>query len=145
MEVKKGYYVYDMGMYPRKLYVCPNGAACAKDIANAFHRVSGASLDSEKMFPRESTVAATTMHEVERNTDKAVGAMVAFYDAKQMTGRMICHEGFHVMDGVMWALGIERDEDANNEHLAYLLDWIYARMEDARKGVGEFIEFKSDE
>ena len=51
-----------------------------------------------------------------------------------MTPCNMAHEAAHVLDSFMDVLGLERGENASNEHLSYLLGWIVKCMDEVKKG-----------
>ena len=51
-----------------------------------------------------------------------------------MTPCNMAHEAAHVLDSFMNALGLERGENASNEHLSYLLGWIVGCMDAVKRG-----------
>lgn len=73
------------------------------------------------------------------------GNLVVFPKKRDMTMKNICHEAFHVLSSINDVCGLERLYNGRNEHQAYLMGWICDCINQARLGVGDFIEIKENE
>lgn len=71
-----------------------------------------------------------------------LGNLVVFPKKRDMTMKIICHEAFHVLSSIYDVCGLERLHNGKNEHEAYLMGWICDCINNARLGVGDFVEIK---
>lgn len=71
--------------------------------------------------------------------------LVVFPGKKDMTIKNICHEAYHVLSSINDACDLERMYNGRNEHQAYLMGWICNCINNARLGVGDFVEIKDKE
>ena len=76
---------------------------------------------------------------------KYFGNLVVFPKKSDMTLKNICHEAYHVLSAINDACDLERMYNGRNEHQAYLMGWICDCINNARLGVGDFIEIKDKE
>lgn len=74
-----------------------------------------------------------------------LGNLVVFPKKRDMTMKNICHEAFHVLSSINDVCGLERLYNGRNEHQAYLMGWICDCINQARLGVGDFVEIKDKE
>lgn len=112
---KKGYYEYENGIYPLKLWV-----HIGKDLKEL--------IDScfDKCKAPDSDYG---------------GVLVSFQCRKSMSMNYCCHEASHACDAVEDAIGMEH----GGEPSAYLMGWIASCINKACLGIGDFIEIKDKE
>ena len=122
----KGYCVFSNGIYPRRLYVAVG--LSEDDVNRMFISERGMlTLDWEGSD-------AATFDEIRDRDTLTYGSLVVFRSKGEMTPGTMAHEAVHVLDSFMDVLGLERGENASNEHLSYLLGWIVACMDEVKKG-----------
>lgn len=130
--MRKGYYRFHNGIYPRRLYV-----AVGVDegyVNEAFFSDRGRlSIDWEGSD-------ALTFDEIKERSSGEYGSLVVFRSKREMTAKVMAHEAVHVIDSFMDVLGIERAENGTNEHLSYLMGWIVGCMDDVRGGKAEIVK-----
>ena len=122
----KGYCVFSNGIYPRRLYVA---VGLSED-------------DVNRMFISERGMLtldwggsdAAMFDEIKERATLYYGSLVVFRSKGEMTPGTMAHEAVHVLGSFMDVLGLEREENASNEHLSYLLGWIVACMDEVKKG-----------
>ena len=128
MKKKKGYYEYDPVIYPRKLWV--HIGYDLKELApKAFYNVV---IDENKDY------RGVEYGEVVRKSDDKYGILVSFPKRKDMTMDICVHEASHVCDDLEKATGLEH----GGESSAYLIGWIASCINNARLGIGDFVEVK---
>ena len=128
--MKKGYYEYENGIYPQRLWV-HIGRDLVKLIESCFNGCEAPDAD----------YGGVTYSNVTRKSDGKYGVLVSFPSVKDMTMEFCCHEASHVCDWIENAIGMEHDGEAS----AYLMGWIASCINKARLGVGDFIEIKDKE
>ena len=122
----KGYCVFSNGIYPRRLYVAVG--LSEDDVNRMFISERGMlTLDWEGSD-------AATFDEIKERATLYYGSLVVFRSKGEMTPGTMAHEAVHVMESYMDALGLERGENASNEHLSYLLGWIVGCMDAVKRG-----------
>ena len=122
----KGYCVFSNGIYPRRLYVAVG--LSEDDVNRMFISERGMlTLDWEGFD-------AATFDEIRERATLDYGSLVVFHSKNEMTPCNMAHEAAHVLDSFMDVLGLERGENASNEHLSYLLGWIVKCMDEVKKG-----------
>ena len=122
----KGYCAFSNGIYPRRLYVA---VGLSEDDVNRMF-ISGRGMLT---LDWEGSDAAT-FDEIKERATLYYGSLVVFRSKGEMTPGTMAHEAVHVLDSFMDVLGLERGENASNEHLSYLLGWIVACMDEVKKG-----------
>lgn len=122
----KGYCVFSNGIYPRRLHVA---VGLSEDDVNRMF-ISGRGMLT---LDWEGSDAAT-FDEIKERATLYYGSLVVFRSKGEMTPGTMAHEAAHVLDSFMDVLGLEREENASNEHLSYLLGWIVACMDEVKKG-----------
>ena len=122
----KGYCAFSNGSYPRRLYVA---VGLSEDDVNRMF-ISGRGMLT---LDWEGSDAAT-FDEIKERATLYYGSLVVFRSKGEMTPGTMAHEAVHVLDSFMDVLGLERGENASNEHLSYLLGWIVACMDEVKKG-----------
>ena len=128
MNKKKGYYEYDPVIYPRKLWV--HIGDDFKELApKAFCNIV---VDENKDY------YGVEYGEVIRKSDDKYGILVSFPKRKDMTMDICVHEASHVCDDLEKATGLEH----GGESSAYLIGWIASCINNARLGIGDFVEVK---
>ena len=128
--MKKGYYEYENGIYPRKLWV---------HIGKDLPELIDAEFDECK--PPNDGYVGVAYDRVRRRSDNRYGILVSFISVKEMTMSVCCHEASHACDGIENAIGMEHGGEAS----AYLMGWIASCINKARLGIGDFIEIENDE
>lgn len=130
-----GYYEYDPGLYPRMLWVAiglkPENLECVfKDEKGKPLRFDFAQAD------------AVTYAEVRKCSDNKIGELVVFDNlaTARLVG-VVSHEASHVCDAIEEAIGMEHGGEAS----AYLIEWIASCINNARLGIGDFVEIKDKE
>jgi hypothetical protein len=129
--MKKGYYVFDPVIYPRKLYVM---IGQTQETANKLFRLNG----SDETIKMEKTDVGKAYSEVATIRGNWVGALLLFGSKASMSASVIAHEASHACDFIEDAIGMEHGDEAS----AYLIGWIVKCVDEARKGKGEFVELK---
>ena len=123
-----GYFEYDPVIYPRKLWV--HIGYDLKELApKAFYNVV---IDENKDY------RGVEYGEVVRKSDDKYGILVSFPNRKYMTMDVCAHEASHVCDDLEKATGLEH----GGESSAYLIGWIASCINNARLGIGDFVEVK---
>lgn len=123
-----GYFEYDPVIYPRKLWV--HIGYDLKELApKAFYNVV---IDENKDY------RGVEYGEVVRKSDDKYGILVSFPKRKDMTMDICVHEASHVCDDLEKATGLEH----GGESSAYLIGWIASCINNARLGIGDFVEVK---
>ena len=123
-----GYFEYDPVIYPRKLWV--HIGYDLKELApKAFYNVV---IDENKDY------RGVEYGEVIRKSDDKYGILVSFPKRKDMTMDICVHEASHVCDDLEKATGLEH----GGESSAYLIGWIASCINNARLGIGDFVEVK---
>ena len=123
-----GYFEYDPVIYPRKLWV--HIGYDLKELApKAFYNVV---IDENKDY------RGVEYGEVVRKSDDKYGILVSFPKRKDMTMDICVHEASHVCDDLEKATGLEH----GGESSAYLMGWIASCINNARLGIGDFVEVK---
>ena len=122
----KGYYPFRNGIYPRLLFVA---VGLSEDDANGMF-----SSERGRLSLDWDGVAAATFAEIRERATLDYGSLVVFRSKNEMTPCNMAHEAAHVLDSFMNALGLERVENASNEHLSYLLGWIVGCMDAVKRG-----------
>ena len=122
----KGYYPFRNGIYPRLLFVA---VGLSEDDANGMF-----SSERGRLSLDWDGVAAATFAEIRERATLDYGSLVVFRSKNEMTPCNMAHEAVHVLDSFMNALGLERGENASNEHLSYLLGWIVGCMDAVKRG-----------
>lgn len=125
--MKKGYYEYENGIYPRTLWV-HIGKDLTKLIETCF----------DGCEPPNADYGGVTYCNAVRKGDDRYGVLVSFQSTKDMTMNYCCHEASHVCDGIEDAIGMEHGGEAS----AYLIGWIASCINNARLNIGNFIEIK---
>lgn len=125
MRKGKGYYEYDCGIYPRKLWV--HIGYDLKDVISAcFEGVEP---------PGKEDYNGVSYDEATRKTDRLLGVLVSFHARKDMTMDIIAHESSHVVDAIEAAMGITHGDEPS----AYLFGWVASCINKARMGIGDYI------
>ena len=127
---KKGYYEYSNGIYPRKLWV---------HIGKDLNKVIGSCFD--KCDAPDSDYCGLTYADAVRKSDRECGVLVSFQFSKDMSMDYCCHEASHACDAIEDAIGMEH----GGEPSAYLIGWIASCINNARLGIGDFVELKDKE
>ena len=127
---KKGYYEYSNGIYPRKLWV-----HIGKDLSEV--------IDScfDKCDAPDSDYGGLTYTDAVRKSDRKCGVLVSFQCSKDMSMDYCCHEASHACDAIEDAIGMKH----GGESSAYLIGWIASCINNARFGIGYFVELKDNE
>lgn len=100
--MKKGYYEYENGIYPRKLWV-HIGRDLNKLIETCFDGCEAPDAD----------YGGVTYSNAVRKSDSKYGVLVSFPSTKDMTMKNCCHEASHVCDGIEEAIGMEHGDEAS--------------------------------
>lgn len=123
-----GYFEYDPVIYPRKLWV--HIGDDFKELAQkAFCNIV---IDEDKDY------YGAEYGEVIRKSDDKYGILVSFHNRKDMTMDICAHEASHVCDDLEKATGLEHCGESS----AYLIGWIASCINNARLGIGDFVEVK---
>lgn len=93
----------------------------------------------------EGNYGGMVYNECMSKAGKYFGNLVVFPKKNDMTMKNICHEAFHVLSSINDACDLERMYNGRNEHQAYLMGWIGNCINNARLGIGDFIEIKDEE
>lgn len=127
---KKGYYEYENGIYPFKLWV---------HVGNDLEELINSCFDGCEVPDRE--YGGITYDNAFRKSDNRRGVLVSFHCQKDMSMNYCCHEASHVCDAIEDVIGMDHGGEAS----AYLMGWIASCINKARLGVGDFIEIKDKE
>lgn len=127
---KKGYYEYGNGIYPLKLWV-----HIGKDLKEL--------IDScfDKCNAPDSDYGGVTYSDAVRKSDRRRGVLVSFPCQKVMSMNYCCHEASHVCDAIEEHIDLEH----GGEPSAYLMGWIASCINNARLGIGDFVEIVDKE
>ena len=109
---------YKMDVYPRTLYVAIN-----ESDESILKFLNG--NDGDTICPMEESSNAYEMS-VSDGTDG--GALVRFRDLSKVTQGIVAHESFHAAMSFCDYLGINFDMKENNEHVAYIIQWIVNKV-----------------
>ena len=140
---KKGYYEYTPQIYPRKLWVMYNTSE--EEIDKCFTNMKGEPLVHNIEPMSEGNYGGMVYDECMSKSGKYFGNLVVFPKKSDMTMKNICHEAYHVLSAINDACDLERMFNGRNEHQAYLMGWICDCINNARLGVGDFVEIKDKE
>lgn len=128
---KKGYYEYGNGIYPLKLWV-----HIGKDLKEL--------IDYTVLTSARLPILITggvTYSDAVRKSDRRRGVLVSFPCQKVMSMNYCCHEASHVCDAIEEYTDLEH----GGEPSAYLMGWIASCINNARLGIGDFVELKDKE
>ena len=127
-----GYYEYDPGLYPRRLWVAVG--LRPEDLEGVFKSEKGKPVDFDLCVAE-----AVTCFEVRRCSDNKIGELVVFdnHATMRLVG-IVSHEASHVCDAIEEAICMEHGGEAS----AYLIEWIASCINNARLGIGDFVELK---
>ena len=125
MKKKKGYYEYENGIYPLKLWV-----HIGKDLKEL--------IDScfDKCNAPDSDYGGVTYSDAVRKSDNRRGVLVSFQCSKDMSMDYCCNEASHACDAIEDAIGMEHGDEPS----AYLTGWIASCIHKTRLGIGAFAE-----
>lgn len=126
---KKGYYEYENGIYPQKLWV---------HIGNDLPELIDAEFDGCE--PPRNGYVGIAYDEAIRKNDDIYGILVSFKSTKIMTMSVCCHEASHACDAIESGIDMEH----GGEPSAYLMGWVASCINKARLGIGDFIELKHE-
>ena len=84
---------------------------------------------------------AITYDEVREKANKKLCSFINFASKNSMRMGVCCHEASHACDAIEDAIGIEH----GGEPSAYLIGWIASCINNARLGIGDFVEIKDKE
>lgn len=122
----KNMYKYDMGIFPRRLYICYKPDL--EEFANTFYGVNPDENGIIDITPsyldqryRGSTIidcAGVAMRE-----DDELGVMMTVWEPSQVTPSSIAHEAAHFAFYLCEDLGIEATNFRNSEAFAYIVGW----------------------
>lgn len=124
---KRGYYEYENGIYPRKLWV---------HIGRDLEELIEAEFDGCEAPDKE--YGGVTYDNIVKKRDGTYGILVSFQSIKDMAVSNCCHEASHACDAIEDVIGMEHGGEAS----AYLIGWISACINNARLGIGDFIEIE---
>lgn len=82
-----------------------------------------------------------TYSDAVRKSDRRRGVLVSFPCQKVMSMNYCCHEASHVCDAIEEYTDLEH----GGEPSAYLMGWIASCINNARLGIGDFVELKDKE
>ena len=68
------------------------------------------------------------------------GNLVVFPKRRDMALKNISHEALHTLLSICDVCGLDVVYKGRNEHLTYLMGWICDCIDNARLGIGDFIE-----
>ena len=125
--MKKGYYEYSNGIYPRKLWV-----HIGKDISEVIYSCF------DKCDAPDSDYVGLTYADAVRKSDRKCGVLVSFQCSKDMSMDYCCHEASHACDSIEDSIGMNH----GGEPSAYLIGWIASCINKARLVIGDFVELK---
>ena len=125
--MKKGYYEYENGIYPQRLWV-----HIGKDLPELID------AEFDECEPPNDGYVGVAYDRVRRRSDNRYGILVSFISVKEMTMSVCCHEASHACDGIENAIGMDHGGEAS----AYLMGWIASCINKARLKIGDFIEIK---
>lgn len=131
---KKGYYKYDPVIYPRQL--CVAIGMSQEDANKCFEGRNGEVLAVDFFNSN-----AITYDNVRKKVDKKFCSFINFASKDSMRMGVCCHEASHACDAIEDAIGMEH----GGEPSAYLIGWIASCINNARLGIGDFVELKDNE
>ena len=139
MKKKKGFYEYTTH-YPRRLWVMYDTSE--EEIDKCFTDKEGNPLDHGDVPMSKGNYGGVTYNECMSKAGKYFGNLVVFPKKRDMTMKNICHEGLHTLLSIYDVCGLELVHNGRNEHLTYLMGWICDCIDNARLGIGDFVEIK---
>ena len=127
-----GYYEYDPGLYPRMLWVAIG--LKPENLEGVFNDEKGKHVRFDFAL-----ADAVTYPEVRKCSNNKIGELVVFDNlaTARLVG-VVSHEASHVCDAIEEAIGMEHGGEAS----AYLIEWIASCINNARLGIGDFVELK---
>lgn len=127
-----GYYEYDPGLYPRMLWVAIG--LKPENLEGVFNDEKGKHVRFDFAL-----ADAVTYPEVRKCSNNKIGELVVFdnHATARLVG-VVSHEASHVCDAIEEAIGMEHGGEAS----AYLIEWIASCINNARLGIGDFVELK---
>ena len=127
-----GYYEYDPGLYPRMLWVAIGMKP--ENLEGVFEDEKGKNVRFDFAM-----ADAVTYTEVRKCSNNKIGELVVFdnHATARLVG-VVSHEASHVCDAIEEAIGMEHGGEAS----AYLIEWIASCINNARLGIGDFVELK---
>ena len=127
---KKGYYEYENGIYPQRLWV-----HIGKDLPELIN------AEFDGCNPPNDGYDGVSYDKAIRKRDDRYGILVSFKSTKVMTMRVCCHEASHACDAIENGIDMEHGDEPS----AYLIGWIASCINKARLGIGDFVELKDKE
>lgn len=109
---------YTMDIYPRTLYV-----AIDESDENIIKFLNGNTGDT--IYPMAESSNA---YEMRVSDGKDGGSLVRFKDISKVTQGIVAHESFHAVMSFCDYLGINFDMKENNEHVAYMIQWVVNKI-----------------
>ena len=127
-----GYYEYDPGLYPRMLWVAIGRKP--ENLEGVFEDEKGKTVRFDFAL-----ADAVTYPEERKCSNNKIGELVVFdnHATARLVG-VVSHEASHVCDAIEEAIGMEHGGEAS----AYLIEWIASCINNARLGIGYFVELK---
>ena len=107
-----------MDVFPRALYVAIQETD--EDILNFLKGNKGDAIP-----PMEDDSNA---YELRVSDGADGGSLIRFKDASRVTQGIVAHEAFHAVMSFCDYLGINFDMKDNNEHVAYMIQWVVNKV-----------------
>ena len=143
MIKKKGYFEYNPQIYPRRLWVMYDTSE--EEIDKCFTDKYGNPLDHGDEPMSNGSYGGAVYDECVSKAGGYLGNLVVFPKRRDMTLRNVSHEALHTLLSIYDVCGLELVPKGKNEHLTYLMGWISDCIDNARLGVGDFVEIKDKE
>lgn len=93
------------------------------------------------MYKNEHKFPYITYDEVREKANKKLCSFINFASKDSMRMGVCCHEASHACDAIEDAIGMEH----GGEPSAYLIGWIASCINNARLGIGDFVEIVDKE
>lgn len=122
----KNLYTYEMGIYPRKLYICYKPDI--EEFTRTFYGVNPDEVGIVDITPAyleqryQGTTAIDCAGVATREGDE-LGVMMTVWEPSLVTPWSIAHEAAHFAFYLCEDLGIEATNFRNSEAFAYIVEW----------------------
>lgn len=127
----KNLYKYEMGVFPRSLYICYKPDL--EEFADKFYGVNPDNIGVIDVTPAilEERYHGTTIIDcagVATREDNELGIMMTVWKPAEVTPGSIAHEATHFAFYLCEDLGIEATNFKNSEAFAYIAEWCANRF-----------------
>lgn len=119
-----------MDVYPRTLYV-----AIEEPDESIKKFLNG--NNGDMIYPMDKSSNA---YELRVTDGTNGGTLIRFKDLSAMTYGIVAHESFHATMSFCDYLGINFDMKYNNEHIAYMLQWVVNKVFETKQSMEEELQ-----